>query len=65
MSESRILRALEKEVDKLNKRIKELEKTLDKIRLISGASYKLPVTSVAAMKNLRTINMRCEQTLEG
>lgn len=48
-----------------SERAKELEKTLDGIRLTSGRSYKLPVTSVAAMKNMRIINRRCKQALKG
>lgn len=51
-------------IEEQDKRIVDLEKALDKIRLISGRSYKLPVTSVAAMKNLRIINQRCEQALK-
>ena len=46
-------------------RIKELEKVIEKIRLISERSYKLPVTSVAAMKNLKIINKRAVQALKG
>ena len=45
------------------KRIEKLEAVLDKIRLISGRSYKLPVTSVAAMNNMRIINRKCKQAL--
>ena len=51
--------------DKLAERIKELEAVIEKIRLISRRSYKLPVTSVAAMKNLKIINQRAEQALKG
>ena len=46
-------------------RIKELEKVIEKIRLISERSYKLPVTSVAAMKNLKIINKRAVQSMKG
>jgi len=46
-------------------RIKDLEEDINKIRLVSGRSYKLPVTSVAAMKNLKVINKRCEKALKG
>ena len=48
-----------------DERIKELEVALDNIRLISGASYKLPVTGDGAMKNMKTINKRCEQAQKG
>ncbi|KKM77437.1 hypothetical protein LCGC14_1370100 [marine sediment metagenome] len=41
MSESRVVRALEKEVDKLNERIKELEAELEKHRWIP-VSERLP-----------------------
>ncbi len=52
-------------ITKLQKRIKELERVLDNIRLTSGASYKLPVTAEAAMKNMRIINRTAEKTLKG
>ena len=48
-----------------DERIEELEKVIEKIRLISERSYKLPVTSVAAMKNLKIINKRAVQALKG
>ena len=47
-----------------SERIKELEKTLDSIRLTSRRSYYKPVTYVAAMDNMRIINRRCKQALK-
>ena len=51
--------------DEQAERIEELEKVIEKIRLISERSYKLPVNSVAAMKNLKIINKRAVQSMKG